>query len=687
MSIRLQLLLISLTTLILPWAGCQYAREVQTVLRASQEQALLASAGTIANALSAQPQRLFHDGQAAGRFDAAGGDIYAFPLRATPLLDGYRDDWDIALKPGALPAAGGFRAKMQAGVTDRYLFIYLEVEDAHFDPQGSAPDGASGAITHGFDRVELALQSPDGALESYFFGTSAPGMVAAQSIVQGDDGRSNIAIEPRIQGFWLQTAGGYHLEFRVPLSLVGARLWIEAIDGADEARRRAGTLAGADQQRGGRLFFSSGSLMDWLTPFIRNGTRATVVDANALKLATAGSAEATDVPSEDAANVAWYRRFQAIDTAELPLRNSLADRLEGTHVSAALGGHPQAQWFRIGKHNEIMLAAAAPVVVNGETLGAVVLEQAGDQLLGLRDRALSRLFNLTLIATGIAVAFVLGFATWLSLRIGKLRDAADTAVAADGRITLEMPDASSQDELGALSRSYTRMLTRLSEHAHYLRTLGGKLSHELRTPLNIVKSSLDNLELEGVGKEQQIYLARARAGAERLQMILAALGAAARVEESIRQADRVSFDLKDLLASTVGAYRDGFRGATFTLDAPQGACHLRGAPELIVQMLDKLVENAVDFTPPGGGIAIGLAVDASRYLLTVGNDGSVIPEELLGRLFESLFEVRDTKDDKPHFGLGLYIVRLIAEFHGGTARCANRSDGSGVLFTISLPMI
>jgi two-component system sensor histidine kinase ChvG len=327
-SIRLQLLLISLTTLILPWAGCQYAREVQTVLRASQEQALLASAGTIANALSAQPQRLFHGGEAAGRFDAQDGDIYAFPLRTTPLLDGYRDDWDIAQKPLALPSPGGFHAKMQAGVTDRYLYVYLEVEDAHFDPQGGGPAAAQ----RGFDRVELALLSPDGALESYFFATSAPGMVAAQSTVQGDDGRTNIVIEPRIQGFWLQTARGYHLEFRLPLALVGARLWIEAIDGADESRQRAGTIGGAEKQRGGRLFFSSGSLLDWLTPFIRNGTRATVIDANALKLATVGSAEATDVRGEDAPKVAWYRRFQAIDTAELPVRNSLADRLDGEHV-------------------------------------------------------------------------------------------------------------------------------------------------------------------------------------------------------------------------------------------------------------------------------------------------------------------------------------------------------------------
>ena len=68
---------------------------------------------------------------------------------------------------------------------------------------------------------------------------------------------------------------------------------------------------------------------------------------------------------------------------------------------------------------------------------------------------------------------------------------------------------------------------RLNEHTQYLRTLGGKLSHELRTPLTIVRSSLDNLESEGVRADQRGYLIRAREGAVRLQSILSALGAAA----------------------------------------------------------------------------------------------------------------------------------------------------------------
>jgi signal transduction histidine kinase len=104
-------------------------------------------------------------------------------------------------------------------------------------------------------------------------------------------------------------------------------------------------------------------------------------------------------------------------------------------------------------------------------------------------------------------------------------------------------------------------------------------------------------------------------------------------------------------------------------------------------LLDKLIENAVDFCPPGGIIMVRLERLPANYSLQVINDGPLIPEALLAHLFESMFEQRQGRDDKPHFGLGLYIVRLVAEFHGGTAVAANRADGGGAIFTIMLPMI
>ncbi len=677
MSIRFQLLTVALTTLVLPWAGCQYARELETALRSSQEQSLLAGAGTIANALSAQPQRVFHDVADTEAFSAGAGDLYVYPLATQPLLDGYREDWDVPAEPTPLPTTTGYRARVQAGSTEGFLYLFLEVRDSHFDaqPLNVRPD------TDRFDRVNLALDGPNGR-KDYFFGTDAPGLVAAQSVVKGDDGADQVVAETRIQAFWLQTAAGYHLEIRIPLSFVGRHLWVEAQDG--RGKGRAGFKA--DSTEGGRLFFPTAGLDTLLESYIGDGTRATVIDANALKLGTAGNAESKKSGAAEASEPIWYRYFLSVDTSDMPRLSTAPDHLSGASVSSALEGHPHAQWV-LGDHHEMLLTAAAPIVIDGRLHGAVVLEQAADQLLALRDRALSRLFNLTLIATAAAVIIMFAFATWLSARIGRLRDAADSAVGSDGRIRLSMPESASADEIGALSRGFERLLARLNEHAQYLRTLGGKLSHELRTPLTIVRSSLDNLESEGLRDDQRRYITRAREGTQRLQSILSALGAAARVEESIKQSERVNFDLRDLLISAVAAYRDGFPGTHFALQAPQDSCFALGAPDLMVQLLDKLIENAVDFCPPGGTVTVRLERVQANYSLQVGNDGPLIPEALMGRLFESLFEQREGGDDKPHFGLGLYIVRLIAEFHAGSAVAANREDGSGVIFTITLPLI
>ncbi len=677
----IELLIVALSTLVLPWAGCQYARELETALRDSQEKSLLASADTIANALSAQPQRVFRDPDDPQAFAADRGDLYVHPLRSQPLLDGYRDDWGVAGNPTPLPTATGYGARAQAGSTERYLYLYIEVDDTHFDPE---PSNARPERDR-FDRVNLTLQRPDGTREFHFFGTNAPGLIAAQSIVNGGDGQDRAVEEPRIQAFWLQTAAGYRVEARIPLSFVGSRLWIEAEDGRGSGRAGVDAVEVPD---GGRLFFTTAGLDDLLGTFIRAGTRATVVDANALKLGTAGNLSANSAGTVEEVAEPWYRRFMTVDTSSFPLQSSSApDRLDGNSVSAALAGRSHAEWVRSAGSQELLLTAAAPIVMDGRTRGAVFLEQAGDQLLALRDRAVTRLFNLTLLATAAAVIVMFGFATWISLRIGRLRNAADSAVSSDGKIQLDMPESASTDEIGALSRGFERLLARLNEHTQYLRTLGGKLSHELRTPLTIVRSSLDNLESEGLRDDQRRYVTRAREGTQRLQSILSALGAASRVEESIKQAESVNFDLRELLSSAVAAYRDGFPQAHIDLVTPADPCFVRGAPDLLVQLLDKLIENAVDFCPSAGRITVRLERALGNYLLHVENDGPPIPQALHGRLFESLFEQRQGRDDKPHFGLGLYIVRLVAEFHGGTAVAANRSDGSGAIFTIPLPLI
>jgi signal transduction histidine kinase len=278
------------------------------------------------------------------------------------------------------------------------------------------------------------------------------------------------------------------------------------------------------------------------------------------------------------------------------------------------------------------------------------------------------------------------FAARLGTRLHRLRRASESALTREGLVTT-FPESQAPDELGDVSRSFSTLMHRLNEYTGYLRTLAGKLAHEIRTPLTIVRSSLDNIETEGgFPASSRAYLERARQGTDRLNAMLVAMGAATRVEEAIQSAERTRFDLVPVIASAVAGYRSAFPERRFAGSLPESALEIEGAPDLIVQLLDKLVDNAVDFSPPGATIGVRLRFEAHHAVLEVENPGPPLPADARGRLFESLWQSRAGrdaagKDAKPHFGLGLYIVKLIAEFHGGRATAEDLPDASGARFS------
>ncbi|MGH8264388.1 MAG: ATP-binding protein [Steroidobacteraceae bacterium] len=688
MSLRLQLLLLSLLTLALPWAGCQYAREMENVLRDGQQQALLATTATVASAIAARPDLIYRDPALTARFATDAGDLYVYTLGTRALLDGFDDEWSLPDSVrGTRNDGRGLNVRYVAATDETYLYLFLRVDDRKvvFEDPGS---GARPSEGNG-DHVWLAFATPDGSVDRLVIATSAPGLQSARRPERDEFGRRHDNLEPRVQAFWRTNSLGYQVEARVPLAMVGLRFGFEVVD-VDQrgtVNSRVGTVSEPQMNPTGRVFRESPDLVAMLQQFEQPGVRLGVIDANGWQVGTVGTlSTASDTVEQGSPMVSViYRRLLESESVPLPKRENIPGRFTGPHVENALHGKAGAAWFRLGNYGRVMLAAAAPVSGRRGVLGAVVLEQTGERLLTLRDNALVRLLNLTLIATAIAVAGTLGFAAWLSLRLLRIRRAAETALSPDGRLNIAFPGTAARDELGDLARSFATLLARLNEYTTYLRTLAGKLSHELRTPLAIVQSSLENLEHERPAPSSAPYLERAREGSARLQSILTAMSAAARTEEAIEHAERLNFDLKALLASMTAGYQTAFPERRFAGRMAQQPCEINGAPDLIAQLLDKLVDNAVDFCPPGGTIEIALEVDERQVQISVSNDGPLLPPHASERLFESMFEFRQGSDSKPHFGLGLYIVRLIAEFHSGRAAAENRADASGAVFRVTLP--
>ena len=116
------------------------------------------------------------------------------------------------------------------------------------------------------------------------------------------------------------------------------------------------------------------------------------------------------------------------------------------YVSAALEGRRQASWFRSVEGERAIVAVAEPVSDRTGTIGAVVLQQGTDAILSLRNEGLARLMNVTMIATLLVAATLLGYATWLSRRIRRLSVAAETALI-DDDLRTELPSSEAGDEV------------------------------------------------------------------------------------------------------------------------------------------------------------------------------------------------------------------------------------------------
>ncbi len=674
MSLRLQLLAVGLLTLVLPWTGFRYVQAMETALRTALERSLLARAATVATALEEQSASICAPPDCDPQ--RAGVAIYATALAREPELDGVRDDqWTTTADMGV---AIGDGHRVSAGMYGRFVYLFISVADRDLVYQRQAGQRPYG------DRVVVAAES--GAVRWWLMATAAPGAFRAQETGPDRFEPSEI-YDGRVIGAWQETPAGYALEVRVPLNLVGGALGVGIID-VDRSDASYGELhATWDGATGtlGRFIRQVPELQDMLGQFGRAGGRFRVLDHDGWVLAVAGGV-APGAAAEDGTGLfgdlfRWLlEREDPPYPAERP-QGRVADET----LRQALQGREATAWYGSGPEREAIVAAAVPIMGAAGVEGAVVLEEASDPILTLTNRALVRLMSLTLLAIIVVGLGLLGYATWLSLRVRRLASAAQTALGPRGEIRSAMPGTAASDELGALSRSFTELLERLREHTEYLRTLASKLSHELRTPLAVVTTSLDNLEHEVDAPAAGEYLKRLRQGTERLDGILVAMSEATALEQAIRETAAQPFDLAAVVASCCAAYRDVYPEREIAYRSDVGLATIVGSDELVAQLLDKLVDNAVSFSAAGSRIDVALAAAGSEIVLSVANIGPTLPVQMRGRLFDSLVSIRGQRDGRPHLGLGLAIVALVADFHGGRCEAHDLPDGSGVVFRVWFP--
>lgn len=677
MTLRRQLLLASLLLLTLPWAGCQFVREMEGVMRDGQAQSLKATARAVAAGIAAQPSLLYPDADRLADTSGDGGEIYAPPSRSPIILDGYGDGWpeDGINRITNDGIEQGFELHYQALTHGNTLYLLLRVKDTavtYYHPSG--PPAANG------DRLVLQVNGGE-AIERYTLLTSAPGQMHVYRLVQG----GSPVRDRRIRGIWQDAEEGYVLELAIPLDLLGGRLGFYIVDAATDGDGKTfGNIRPGYSATPPWLVTFPPDLSLSLGHFASPGLRLVVTDRAKWIIGRAAGPTAQDLSP---ASTFWLLRlvFRSILKPHPYRQNTHPDspgRRDTFEVEGALAGREQVSWYRSDQSLPVM-AGAAPIRSEGKVIGVVVAERNSEEYLSLTDRAVSKLLTISLLAVAISGLGLLAFAGVLSWRIRKLSHATSQVLDKRGQLTNSFPRSRQRDEIGDLSRDYADLLDRLREYHEYLRGLSRKLSHELRTPIAVIRSSLEHLE-QGE-KPGEVYLIRAREGLARLNAILSGMGEATRLEESIRADSREQFDLVGLLAEVCTAYGDIYRTHVIERQvAPQRAL-IDGSPELLVQCLDKLVDNACSFAPKGSTIGLTLTDADSNWLLAVENTGPPLPATMNRQLFDSLVSVREASGDRLHLGLGLHIARLVVDYHRGTIIGENLKDGSGVRFSIRLP--
>ncbi|WP_438864624.1 proteobacterial dedicated sortase system histidine kinase [Neptunicella sp.] len=709
-GIRLKLLLLSLFLFAIPWLGYQYVWELESYLRLGQEQTMVGTARAVATALHERPT-LF-DNQAAYLKDVKPGtDLYAHKIMQPIQLDGDLSDWQeyrhLALEYGEQnliePVVDyhpdSLHFTHMVGQFGPYLYAMFDVTDDKvlLRPQNSLRIDRN-------DYLQIALIDPQGEFQRYIVAPFKPGWVNAYQLDPDINSVKPLRLETRIQGDWRITPKGYNIELRFPLEMMSSKIAFAIADVDDQKTRlkrySVGTANPSQSDSLGTVLVPSPEIEKILKGLKYSNARVWVVDNHMRVLARSGSIHSsTGVNTDDAyaKNKSWWQRFeqrwllplyyQILTKPPADFVDELQDAyaLQGQDIAHALAGKPDSLWRLSSDNKAVILSAAHPIFLDDKVMGAVVVEQTTHGIRTLRNKALEGLFHVILAVMTLGTLALFLFASRISSRIRKLRDQTESAIDQHGKIIGTIPASHTGDEIGDLSRTFHSVLGKLSQYNLYLENMASRLSHELRTPVAVVNSSLENMALEDQTDDSKQYIDRAQQGIKRLSKILNNMSEATRLEQAMMVSEQEKFNLTELLSGCIEGYRMAYPLRQFKLDMSITDTSMMGSPELFAQMLDKIVTNAVEFSAEQSVIRFECTEKAGKLQLSISNQGGLLPEKMQTQLLDSMVSVRPQgESQQPHLGLGLYIAKMIAEYHQGKISINNLHDNSGVMVTITI---
>lgn len=699
-GIRTKTLLSSLLLLAIPWVGYQYINDMEKFLRAGQEETLVAISRAVASALHDREDLFNHSYNFIEQLSQS-KNLFARVIDNPIQLDGSLDDWNDLYDSALEYTAGNdivgntvpdFSFKHNLAIHNRYLYAFFEVTDETIIYRSK---DSKSIIKN--DYLQIAYQNENDDIDNFVISPNDQGWVTSYRI----NPKSFEPVEPdnRIHGTWKETQSGYVLEIRIPRNNINKKLGFALanfIQSGTEYRQIISTSELTSIDNLGLLVSTSSEIENILRGLKRSKNRIWVVDSNGIVVARSGKLRQPSRAQVTQDNPDFLNSLERlwIDSLYLFLlrkpTEDFSDSKENSHqintkaLADAISGRTGLEWKITDDNQAIIISASSPIYAREKILGAVLVEETTNNILSLRNQALIKLLTAMLfvfIASGL-VLFI--FTTHLSKRITKLALQTDKAVSDNGSVIGTIKIDKSSDEIGELSRKISLNLNNQKSYNEYLQNMARRLSHEIRTPLALIRSSIDNIIQSDTRNSDIKYIERAQTGINRLNGILTRISEATALEQSIDNVILTDINLREIIENCLDYYRE-----MYVIDI-EFICDIdvliKGNDELIFQMIDKIMLNAIDFHKNNTRITVSLTKDGNHYLLGVTNIGISLPDNMNEKIFNSMVSIRNSQSrNDSHLGLGLYIVSLIAKKHGGYAYAFNTNNNTSVTVAIKIP--
>ncbi|MBT3425171.1 MAG: hypothetical protein HOL98_09740 [Gammaproteobacteria bacterium] len=694
-------ILMSFILVVIPWFSYLYLSEMEDFLVESQANAQLLTAEGISTLLNGRSDLFNELPLSPDGYE----QLYAHPLEKPIRIDGIRSDWEdvldynVGFGTRTVPDDQGqlvnqFYLVLGEHNGQVYAFVQVLDDSVIFRNRNILRLDLS-------DHIRVTFTGKDDKVQKLVITATEEGVTTAYAVDENWRYALQGEAENKVPGVLTQTANGYSVEFRIPLQLLGStkNFGLAVVD-VDSMETRSiesitGTLPSAGREAFGLVLLKSPEVLRIIEGLGYSGANIQVIDAQQRVRAEVGSyrdASKTQQGPEAGDSLPFLERlvnwllnpvYQLVD---LSLRDQEYAR-EDNIIIEALKGNPGFDHLLSDDQGE-MIIAAHPIIDQNAVIGTVILKQNTNRILEVRRDALKRIVNFSIVSVILFASIILAFSVRLAGRIRRLGTEANNAIDIYGRLKTNKisSETDSGDEIGDLARSISGMLARLHQHNQFLENMPRTLRHEINNPLNALSTSLQNLESQPGEEAKSKYIESAKRGVNRIGMIVQNLADAASLEESLIGEEMEVINLHDLIKNYLTNCKIVHANMEFDYRGSDEPLYAKICDFRIEQLLDKLIDNAIDFATPGTAVVLGLTAGDREISFSVENTGEPIPELIKHSLFDSMVTARDKNpDNRLHFGIGLYVVRVIADHHQGSVEAINLTNDSGVRVEVTLP--